>query len=269
MSKLLLIGAGSMGFAMLRQWAAEAKYDLVAIEPNDQLRARAAGLGVETFASPYELPAGFVIDTLMIATKPQLVGDVAASYGGLLASDALVISVAAGVRLDVIGARLAGSVAIIRAMPNTPASIGEGMIVCCPNEIARQPRFAKAAEDLLSSVGRVAFVQDEGLMDAVTALSGSGPAYVFYFIEALTTAGVRAGLAEELALFLAKQTVFGAAKLALTSGEPPSLLREQVTSPNGTTAAALNVLMAEADGLTTLVQVAVDAARRRSLELGS
>ena len=269
MSKLVLIGAGNMGFAMLRQWAAAGKHDLIAIEPNDELRARAAGLGVETYATPEELPANCVIDILMIATKPQLVGDIAARYAALLASGALVISVAAGVRLDALDARLAGPVAIIRAMPNTPSSIGEGMIVCCPNQIARQPRFVGAAEDLLSSVGRVAFVEDEGLMDAVTAVSGSGPAYVFHFIEALAAAGVRAGLAEELALLLAKQTVFGAAKLALTSVESPSFLREQVTSPNGTTAAALNVLMAEADGMTTFMEVAVDAARRRSLELGS
>lgn len=268
MSKLVLIGAGNMGFAMLRQWAAAGKYDLVAIELNDELRARAAGLGVETYASPDELPASFVIDVLMIATKPQLVGDVAARYSAYLASEALVISVAAGVRLEVINARLVEPVAIIRAMPNTPASIGEGMIVCCPNDTARQTRFVGAAEGLLSSVGRVAFVEDEALMDAVTAVSGSGPAYVFHFIEALSAAGVSAGLPQELAMLLAKQTMFGASKLALDSAEPPSRLRELVTSPNGTTAAALNRLMAEGCGLTALVTDAVEAARRRSLELG-
>jgi pyrroline-5-carboxylate reductase len=270
MSKLALVGAGNMGFAMLSRWVAASKRQPIVIEPNDQLRARAAGLGiVEIYASPDDLPADGTIDVLVIATKPQTAGDVVARYSPLLSADALIISVAAGVGLQAMGSQAAKPVAIIRAMPNTPASIGEGMIVCCPNEIARKPHFVALAEELLSTVGRVAFVQEEGLMDAVTAVSGSGPAYVFHFIEALTAAGVHAGLESEFALLLAKQTVFGAAKLAREAPESPSKLREQVTSPNGTTAAALQILMADGIGLGRLMQDAVKAAHTRSMELGN
>ncbi|MEW9616162.1 pyrroline-5-carboxylate reductase [Shinella sp. S4-D37] len=269
MSKLALVGAGNMGFALLSRWVVALGHEVIVIEPNDDLRARALGLGVEAYASPDELPFGYRIDILVIATKPQTVGDVAARYGALLSTEALIISVAAGVCLDEISNRVGRSVAVIRAMPNTPASIGEGMIVCCPNELARLPDFVLTTERLLSTVGRVAFVDDEGLMDTVTAVSGSGPAYVFYFIEALAAAGTSAGLNAELALVLAKQTVFGAAKLALDSEMAPSALREQVTSPNGTTAAALSVLMAEDGGLASRVSVAVEAARKRSIELGA
>lgn len=268
MSKVVLVGAGNMGFAMLNRWVAGLTHEFIVVEPGDALRARAAEMGVETFSSPDNLPAGLSIDILVIATKPQAVADVAARYAPLLSATALVISVAAGVRLVSIENRVGGGVAIIRAMPNTPASIGEGMIVCCPNPPAKQPEHIEAAIDLLSSVGRVAFVDDESLMDAVTAVSGSGPAYVFHFIEALTAAGIKAGLDHDLALDLAKQTIFGAAKLASECKETPATLRKQVTSPNGTTAAALDILMAADNGLEYLMTVAVKAATQRSRELG-
>lgn len=268
MSKIVLVGAGNMGFAMLRTWAQAPKYQLIAIEPNDALRARAGNLGVETYAAPDGIPDGTLIDVLVVATKPQNVGDVVGRYAALLSPNALIISIAAGVGLGTMSGHVGPSIAIIRAMPNTPASIGEGMIVCCPNEPARRSNFRRTAEDLLSVVGRVSFVDDEGLMDAVTAVSGSGPAYIFHFIEALAEAGTKAGLTEDFALLLAKQTVYGAAKLATQSDETPAHLREQVTSPNGTTAAALSVLMRPENGLQDLLEDAVDAAKRRSEELG-
>lgn len=268
MLKVVLVGAGNMGFAMLSRWVVGLKHAFIVVEPSDALRARAAGLGIQTFSSPDELPAGLSIDILVIATKPQAVAGVALRYAPILSETALVISVAAGVRLQSFAGQVGGDVAVVRAMPNTPASIGEGMIVCCPNPHAKLPGHVQAATDLLSSVGRVAFIEDESLMDAVTAVSGSGPAYVFHFIEALTAAGVSAGLPADLALLLAKQTVFGAAKLASDSEEAPSTLREQVTSPNGTTAAALSVLMSAEGGLGSLLNTAVDAARQRSIELG-
>lgn len=269
MSTLLLVGAGNMGFAMLKGWAGTLQYDLAVVEPDERLRARSAALGVNTYAAPEELPKGFRIDVLVIATKPQVVGDIAARYAQMQSFDALVISIAAGVRLARISAHLGNSAALVRAMPNTPASIGEGMIVCCANQKGQHPEHVETAKMLLSAVGRVAFVEDETLMDAVTAVSGSGPAYVFHFIEALATAAVRAGLEGDLALLLAKQTVFGAARLALDSQDPPARLREQVTSPNGTTAAALRVLAADEGGLATLLTAAVEAARNRSQEFGS
>jgi pyrroline-5-carboxylate reductase len=151
-------------------------------------------------------------------------------------------------------------------MPNTPAAIGKGMMVVFsnPNVAAKTKAFVS---DLLSASGEVATIADEGLMDAVTAVSGSGPAYIFHFIECLTAAAEKAGLPAETAKLLAMQTVYGAASLAAECREDPATLRKQVTSPNGTTAAALGVLMG-GDRLKTLLAEAVEAARARSVELG-
>lgn len=164
MLKVALVGAGNMGFAMLSRWAATSKHNVVAIEPNDDLRGRAARLGVVTHASPDELPADYRIDILVLAIKPQAVRDVASQYSALLSSEALVISIAAGVSVQAIAEAIGRPVAVLRAMPNIPAVIGEGMIVCCANEIEGRPSFASLAEQLLSSIGRVAFVKDEELM---------------------------------------------------------------------------------------------------------
>jgi len=154
----------------------------------------------------------------------------------------------------------------VRCMPNTPASIGKGMMVVFSNRLVSDDTKRFVA-DLLSASGEVATIDDEGLMDAVTAVSGSGPAYIFHFIEALTVAAEKAGLPKATARLLAMQTVYGAASLAAESQEEPGVLRQQVTSPNGTTAAALGVLMGE-DRLTKLLTQAVEAARLRSIELG-
>ncbi|MEH6548305.1 MAG: pyrroline-5-carboxylate reductase, partial [Sneathiella sp.] len=155
---------------------------------------------------------------------------------------------------------------IIRAMPNTPAAVRQGMIVCCQNGHA-SPQQLEICDKLMTAIGTVAWIEDEKLMDAVTGLSGSGPAYVFHMIEAMAAAGVRAGLPADLAETLAEVTVAGAGKLAISSDEPASKLRENVTSPNGTTAAGLAILMAE-DGLGPLIEKTVAAATKRSRELG-
>ncbi|ACM31194.1 pyrroline-5-carboxylate reductase [Rhizobium rhizogenes] len=268
MAHVVLIGAGNMGFAMLRKWSKLGQHHLTIVEPNAALRARAAETDARTYASADDLPVAFQADVAVIATKPQVVGDVVERYSALLADGGFFISVAAGIGIRKMALRAKRPAAIIRCMPNTPAAIAEGMIVCCPSAETTFVQRA-LAEELLSSIGRVAFVDDEALMDTVTAVSGSGPAYVFHFIEALCQAGIQAGLDEELALLLAKQTVFGSAKLAIEATEPPATLREQVTSPNGTTAAALDVLMEDGKGLRHLIEAAVQAARRRSVELGS
>jgi pyrroline-5-carboxylate reductase len=176
------------------------------------------------------------------------------------------VSIAAGTGTKVFEELLGPSAAVIRCMPNTPAAIGKGMMVMVSNtRVSSQAKDFVA--DLLSASGKVATIDDEALMDAVTAVSGSGPAYIFHFIEALTVASERAGLPAETARLLAMQTVYGAAALAAESGEDPGALRRQVTSPNGTTAAALGVLMGD-DRLTKLLTEAVEAARLRSIELG-
>jgi len=263
MLHVALVGAGNMGFAMLRGWTALEGYTFSVAEPNADLLARARDAGAKDLSATRA-----AVDVLVIATKPQVAAQVAAQHQHRLAPDGLIVSIAAGISIDAIAAQLDRPCAIIRAMPNTPAAIGQGMIVCCPNAQAQDVRYRNIAQSLLSASGRVAFVQDEALMDAVTAVSGSGPAYVFHFIEALHTAAVAAGLDDELAMQLAKQTVFGAARLAVDSLESPATLREQVTSPKGTTAAALSVLMAQPGGLQDLLKAAVAAARDRSIALG-
>lgn len=268
MLHVALVGAGNMGFAMLRAWMGLDGYRYSVAEPNKALLERALALGAKALGGPSDDAADAPLDVLVIATKPQMVTEVMDRYESRLSETALVISVAAGVRIEAMASRIGRPVAIIRAMPNTPASIGEGMIVCCPNREAEHDSYRNIANQLLSATGRVAFVGDEALMDAVTAVCGSGPAYVFHFIEALQGAAMTVGLDHDLALLLAKQTVLGAAKLAMESDISPDKLREQVTSPNGTTAAALDVLMAPTAGLRHLLVEAVTAAKQRSIELG-
>ncbi|MGE0279118.1 MAG: pyrroline-5-carboxylate reductase [Rhizobiaceae bacterium] len=266
--QVLLIGAGNMGFALFRTWASLKGHQFTVIELNAELRGRAAAKGAEVFASFADLPNGFCADVVVIATKPQAVAEAAAASRLVLKDDGLLVSVAAGITINAIRAQIDNGPAIVRCMPNTPAAIGEGMTVCCASANAH-PSDMDSARTLLSTAGRVAFIERETLMDAVTAVSGSGPAYVFHLIEAFSAAGISIGLPPDLAMMLAKQTVFGAAKLALTPEADPAVLRAQVTSPNGTTAAALSVLMDLQDGLGPLLQRAVAAAEHRSRELGA
>jgi pyrroline-5-carboxylate reductase len=268
MIHVLLVGAGNMGFAMLQTWVGMDGYQFSVIEMNQSLRDRADVTGARSYAAVSDLPEDYKANVLVIATKPQAVASAVTACRDALASGGMVISVAAGVTIDALRQSANDYPAIIRCMPNTPAAICEGMIVCCPSANSSQSD-RDLAYKLLSAIGRVAFIDDEGLMDAVTAVSGSGPAYVFLLLEAFAAAGISAGLPPELAMLLAKQTVFGAAKLALAQDANPTLLREQVTSPNGTTAAALAVLMRPSEGLASLMEQAVEAARQRSNELGS
>jgi pyrroline-5-carboxylate reductase len=265
--QVLLIGAGNMGFAMLRTWSGMEGHRFAVVELSAELRQRAAALGVAVHAAIAGLPEDFRADVVVIATKPQAVAEAVAACRPVLARNGLLVSVAAGISLDTIRREADAGTALIRCMPNTPAAIGEGMIVCCASANTR-PLDRARAQDLLSAIGRVAFVEDEGLMDAVTAVSGSGPAYVFHLIEAFGAAGVAVGLPADIAMTLARQTVFGAAKMALAPDVDPAALRAQVTSPNGTTAAALSVLMDAQDGLASLLRRAIAAAERRARELG-
>ncbi len=267
-SEVILVGCGNMGFAMLAGWLDSQRLDkqqAIVVEPNDGLRERAAGLGIRTFGSADSLPADLEPRLVILAVKPQVILDVAAGYRRF-AGSATFLSIAAGTTIAALRGALGPDSRIMRCMPNTPAAIGKGMMVTVSD--GRVDRETVGfVNDLLSASGRVASVEDEGLMDAVTAVSGSGPAYVFHFIECLTAAAEAAGLPNDTAKLLAMQTVFGAASLAAESGEEPGELRRQVTSPNGTTAAALKVLMG-GDRLKSLVGEAVEAARKRSIELG-
>jgi pyrroline-5-carboxylate reductase len=266
---VVLAGCGNMGFAMLSGWLKSAKLgpaEVFVVEPNAELRERAGKLGALTAANAADLPGDIAPVLVIFAVKPQVMRDVVPGYARFAAGGTTFLSIAAGIGIAVFEELLGGSAAIVRCMPNTPAAIGKGMMVVVSN--ANVNDKAKAfVGDLLSASGEVATIDDEGLMDAVTAVSGSGPAYIFHFIEALTAAAQTAGLPTETARLLAMQTVYGAASLAAESREDPGTLRKQVTSPNGTTAAALGVLMG-GDHLTKLLTEAVEAARLRSIELG-
>lgn len=266
MSKILLVGAGNMGFAMLKGWREKGSaLEIHVIEPDEALCARAAQVCDRAVSKAQDLGGGLHFDVVVLAVKPQILRSVLPAFRAMADAGATFLSVAAGIAIETLAAGLGERAAIIRCMPNTPASIGAGMIGCFANSNVSAAMHDLAAR-LLATSGEVVFVDHESEMDAITAVSGSGPAYVFYFIECLIEAGRRAGLTSELAEKLAIQTVVGASQLAKASEAKPAVLREQVTSPNGTTAAGLNVLMAS-HKLENLVIDTVDAARRRSVEL--
>jgi len=219
------------------------------------------GIAVEPHIDTLSEPPGVVI----VAVKPQVMDAVFPPVARLAGPGTLVISIAAGRTLASFEARLAPGAAVVRAMPNTPASIGRGITVCAPNAHV-SPQGRQLCEDLMAAVGEVAWVESEEAMDAVTAVSGSGPAYVFLLAEALEKAAVAAGLEPALARRLARATVSGAGELLARSELDASVLRRNVTSPGGTTAAALAVLMAEG-GVEELMRKAVLAGEGRSREL--
>lgn len=264
--RVMLVGCGNMGRAMLEGWldAGRLKPGQVdVVEPADVLRERAAALGVNVHAAADRLAqSGDAI--VILAVKPQVIVKVAADYRGFAQAGATFVSIAAGTPVSALEGVLGAGTPVIRCMPNTPAAIGKGMMVVYANSHVA-PSTLDEVKLLLSASGMVETIDDEDLMHAVTAVSGSGPAYLFHFIECLTEAGEKAGLPAETAAKLAMQTAYGAASLAAASDDPPSRLREQVTSPNGTTAAALGVLMGP---MGTLMDEAVEAARKRSEELG-
>jgi pyrroline-5-carboxylate reductase len=202
---------------------------------------------------------------IVLAVKPQLMADVLPSLARLAGPQTVFLSIAAGQSLATLERLLGGSYPIVRAMPNTPAAIGEGMSVACSNIAVQQDQIEHCIT-LLGAVGEIAWIDDEKLMDAVTAVSGSGPAYLFALTECLAQAGIKQGLDDQLARQLARVTMEGAAALMRQSGEPPETLRHKVTSPGGTTEAALKVLLSEG-GLPTLMDEAISAAAQRSREL--
>jgi len=264
-SPLVLVGAGKMGGTLLKGWL-DGGLDpraVVVVDPTPpaDTTAMLAAAGVRALSSP---PSGTTAKVIVVAVKPQVIGEVLPGLRGVAGPKTLSISIAAGTTLTTLAAGL-GDTAIVRSMPNTPAQIGRGITAAIAN--ARVDTAGRAlAGELLSAVGEVVWVADEGLMDAATAVSGSGPAYVFLLAECLAEAAVAAGFDQSAADRLARATVTGAGELLRRSDLSPSELRENVTSPNGTTAAALAVLMAD-DGLAPLMKRAVAAAKERSREL--
>ncbi|WP_142847289.1 pyrroline-5-carboxylate reductase [Telmatospirillum sp. J64-1] len=266
-TRILLVGCGKMGAAMLEGWLDRglAPADVVVVDPGDFARRTFDGR-VRVVGGAQDVPEDFSPDVLVLAVKPQVMADVAAAYGRF--RNVVYLSIAAGKTIAFFEGLFGREAAIIRAMPNTPAAVRAGITVLCANANVTSAQRA-ACRDLLAAVGQVEEVADEALMDAVTAVSGSGPAYVFHMVEALAEAGRRAGLPADLALSLARATVSGAGELLRQSSEEAGTLRQNVTSPGGTTFAALQVLMREEGGLTALMSEAVEAATRRSRELAS
>jgi pyrroline-5-carboxylate reductase len=258
---IVLAGAGKMGGAMLTGWLAggldATRVIVVEPYPSDDIKALAAK-GVRL--NPQ---GGGTADTLVVAVKPQMFREAGPALKSWVGPSTLVVSIMAGTTIAALEQVLGGMV--VRAMPNTPAAIGRGITVAAPAKSVSAAQRA-TADALLRATGAVEWVDDEGLMDAVTAVSGSGPAYVFLLAEELARAGVEAGLPAELATRLARETVAGSGELLHRSDLPSATLRQNVTSPGGTTAAALEVLMAK-DGLQPLMIRAIAAATKRSKEL--
>lgn len=267
--KLLLVGCGKMGGALLSGWidrGVEAS-SIAVVEPEPAgVPGELLATDLTVTASPDALAPDLEPEVVVFAVKPQAMDPVLPAYARFASARPVFLSIAAGRTIASIEATLGAEVAIVRAMPNTPAAIRRGISVAVPNERV-EGRGRDLCDSLLAAVGDVVWVDDESLMDAVTAVSGSGPAYVFLLVEALAEAGTESGLSADLAERLARETVIGAAALLSHSEQRAETLRRNVTSPGGTTEAALQVLLAKRDGLGPLLRDAVRAAARRSREL--
>jgi len=265
---LVLVGAGKMGGAMLEGWlkgGADPRR-IVALDPAPPPDMKAL---LERHGIRHNPAVAAIADAevVVIAVKPQLIDEVLPGIVSLKASKPLVLSVAAGKTIASFERHFGADAAVIRTIPNTPAAVGRGITAMAANPHV-SPAQLDLARTLLLAVGEVVTVANEAMIDAVTAVSGSGPAYVFYLTECLAAAGAKVGLPADLAMQLARATVAGAGELMRVTGTPAATLRQNVTSPKGTTYAALQVLMAE-DGMQPLFDKAVAAATNRSRELAS
>jgi pyrroline-5-carboxylate reductase len=262
--RIVVVGAGKMGGALLEGWLRfgldPKAVAVLELQPAPQIAAleqRGAGINpdIGTLTN---------IDAIVVAVKPQIAGTALPPLATMIGPSTVVVSIMAGRTLRSVLSALKRPCAVVRAMPNTPAAIGRGITVAVAQNADTAQR--NLAHRLLSATGTVEWVDDEALMDAVTAVSGSGPAYVFLLAEALAEAGVAAGLPPSLAAKLARETVAGSGELLHRETRDAAILRENVTSPGGTTAAALEVLMGK-NGLAALMKTAVAAATKRSREL--
>lgn len=267
---LVILGCGKMGGALLDGWLAEglpgAAIRVIDPQPSDALTRTAVAHGIAVVAG-----ADAIAETpkaVLIAIKPQMMADILPGIAARFGTAPLYVSIAAGTSIATFRALLGAQARIVRVMPNTPVAVGKGASALFPGEGVTAEETA-LAEALLDAVGTTVRLESESQMDAVTGVSGSGPAYIFHMIEALAAAGEAQGLAPDLAMQLARQTVVGAAALAGASDESAETLRVNVTSPNGTTAAALDLLMHETRGLPPLMVRAVAAAADRSRELSA
>ena len=258
---ILLVGFGKMGGAMLAGWRERGLAPSYAVDPT---LPPSPGPEVTVVADAAAIPAGFKPAAIVLAVKPQNAAETLPLYARF-AGDAVMLSIMAGRTLSGMRSLLGDAAAIVRAMPNTPAAVRQGVTVACPGPGVSTTQRA-LCDTLLAAIGSVAWVDDEGLIDPVTAVSGSGPAYVFLLAELMEQAGLEQGLPPALARQLARETVSGSGALLAASAEDAAQLRKNVTSPGGTTAAALSVLM-ESDAMPAALSKAIAAATKRSREL--
>ena len=263
--KLLLVGCGKMGSALLQGWlnAGLEAAQFYVQEPNPDAALADLGVHLNVDIGALQEAAPSVI---ILAIKPQLAVDVLPSIALLAAPETLVVSLMAGVSINTMSDLLDGEAAFVRTMPNTPAAMGDGMTALYASS-GTQDAQKETAQALLAAVGQTVWLDNEKSIDAVTAISGSGPAYVFHMVEALAAAAVNLGLPQDMAGQLAAQTVIGSAAMLRDEGADPRQLRVNVTSPGGTTEAALDVLMGDMGGLVDLMRRASQAAAARAGEL--
>jgi len=257
---ILLVGLGKMGGAMLAGWRERGLAPSVAVDP---MLPASPGPEVTVVADVAAIPAGFVPSAVVLAVKPQNAAETLPLYARY-AGSAVMLSIMAGRTLAGMRALL-GAAAVVRAMPNTPAAVRQGVTVACPGPGVTAAQRT-LCDTLLAAIGSVAWVEDEALLDPVTAVSGSGPAYVFLLAELMERAAIEQGIPPDLARKLARETVAGSGALLAASAEDAAVLRTNVTSPGGTTAAALAVLMAP-DAMPGALSRAIAAATARSREL--
>ena len=266
--KILLVGCGRMGSALLKGWLDQniGASNISVIEPRKSNLDTFQKLGVNLYSKIDDLELDYVPDFILFAVKPQMMDEVVPAYK-CFSRKSVFISIAAGKTIAYFESRLGKQSSIIRAMPNTPAAVGRGITVICGN-IPIKKKIRETCIGLLTAVGEACWLDDESLMDAVTAISGSGPAYVFLLAETMLQAGIDAGLDRKMATELAIKTVAGSGELLIQSTEEISVLRKNVTSPGGTPEAALSIMMAE-NGMQKLVSEAVRKAILRSKALDS
>jgi pyrroline-5-carboxylate reductase len=260
---ILLVGCGRMGSAMLAGWREQGLALSVAVDPAPTA-GPLGGPDLTVVADPAAIPNGFAPAAVVLAVKPQNAVATLPAYARF-APNTVFLSIMAGRTLAGISSSIGASAAIVRAMPNTPAAVRQGVTVACPGPGVSAQQKA-LCDRLLQAIGKVAWVEDEALLDPVTAVSGSGPAYVFLLAELMEQAAIEQGIPPDLARLLARQTVAGSGALLAASPDDASTLRIAVTSPGGTTAAALSVLM-NPDAWPTAMSQAIAAATRRSREL--
>ena len=264
---LLLVGCGKMGGAMLEGWLEMGLLpeQIYIIEPHAPITEELRNRGLYAVTVQSELPADLDPGIVLFAVKPQSMDRAVSDFSGCGSPNTTFLSIAAGKTISYFENILGAEAAIVRSMPNTPAAVRRGITVATPNNNVTDEQ-RNFCSNLLEAVGEVAWVDEEGLIDAVTALSGGGPAYVFFLTECMAQAGIDAGLPAELSAQLARVTVSGAGELMRQSNETPTTLRENVTSPGGTTAEALKILMAKT-GWQPLLTQAIGAATARSKQL--